>query len=260
MALDPRISGVVGQSINLNGAFFVNGQATDPFAIRRIDIYQSKVADENLVAQIIFDLPSSSSYPSPATQEVDAMGALLPGRFSVQFDVPSDFVAPETYFDVWRFIGDDPGTGADLDDETLWLSQCNQFWLFQSMWAIDDGLVVPRFGFEPLDIKFSKPEVRTLEVGIMPLPLYDFDFNRIAPLIPHLQASIHIETTECEVLVDSSPMNIGLRQGSFRTNPFVLQYQLDTSTFLRGTYVFRTTLNLPNGETRVSPDMHFTIA
>ena len=101
----------------------------------------------------------------------------------------------------------------------------------------------------------------------MPLPLYDFDFNVIAPIVPHLTATFTMLTENEELLIDSETMKIGLRQGSFRTNPFVLQFKFDTSQILstgvpllKGTYKYRVQINLPNGETRVSPDFSLQIS
>jgi len=93
----------------------------------------------------------------------------------------------------------------------------------------------------------------------MPLPLYDFDQNLIMPAIPRSTATITIETINCETLVEAEPMTIRLKQGSYRTNPFVLSYQFDTSGFLVGTYKARVTLTLPEGSMHTSPDMFFTV-
>jgi hypothetical protein len=253
-----RISSSTGGPVELNVTFYKNGIPTDPFAIRRIDIYQGSEKPESLVAQIPIVGPDDPSYPAPLTPVADKLGA-----FSIVFDIPSDFVAPSAYIDVWRFLGSDPGpsngSDFDLDNETLWHSQCNKFFVFPEGFYLDDGLVVPRIGFEALDRIFRKPEIRTLEVGLMPLPLYDFDFNRIAPIIPQLQATISITTENCEILVDQAQCRMGVRQGSYRTNPFVVQYTLDTNLFLAGTYIYRITLLLPNGETRTSDDLRMTI-
>ena len=94
---------------------------------------------------------------------------------------------------------------------------------------------------------------------MMPLPLYDFDFNLVAPIIPQLRATIKIETQNNEILVNDAEMDIGIRQGSYRTNPFTLRYLVNTSDFLKGTYTYRVTVTLPNGETRVSPDFSLQI-
>jgi hypothetical protein len=252
MANSPRISARTGGIVDLNVTFYRNGVAEEPFAIRRIDIYEGSEKPENLIAQIPIVDPTDSAYPAP-------LGRVGTGSFVLSMDIPITFNAPAVYLDVWRFVGNDPGTGGDLNDETLWSSQCNKFWVFPDGFYLDDGLVVPRFGFEALDKTFKKPEIRSLEVGLMPLPLYDFDFNRIAPIIPQLKALITIQTENCEVLVDRDPCRIGVRQGSYRTNPFVVQYLLDTNNFLTGTYVYRITLLLPNGETRVSDDMRITV-
>lgn len=146
------------------------------------------------------------------------------------------------------------------DDDALWISQSNKFFVFPDSFFADDGLIIPRLGFEALDKVFYKPEIRTLEVGIMPLPLYDFDFNRVAPIIPHLKAFITIETDNAEVLVNNAACRLGIRQGTFRANPFTVQYTLNTQSFLIGTYQYRITVMLPNGETRVSAPFRLTIA
>jgi hypothetical protein len=54
-------------------------------------------------------------------------------------------------------------------------------------------------------------------------------------------------------------MGIGVRQGSYKSNPFVFKYLLTTSDFLIGTCKYRITVNMPNGETRVSDDFFFEI-
>jgi hypothetical protein len=172
----------------------------------------------------------------------------------------------DVYVDKWWFIGDEliasTGSELDLDDETLWDSQCNEFFLVPSnSWYLDDGLIVPRLGFEALDKDFVRSEIRSLEVGLMPLPLYDYDYNRIAPIMAYLTATITIETLNCETIVDAAPMTMGLRQGTHRSNPFTLRYLLDTtqSEFRRGSYRYKVNVQLPNGETRVSPPLQFTI-
>lgn len=279
----PRVSGRLGEPVALNVRFFRNGVPTDPFAIRRVRIYRSSVSEENLITEIPFVLPGDPTYPLPATKPVDDVGDPIPGAFVLEWDVPdSGIPVPDIFFDVWDFLCDDcrdasggGGAGTDgftdvdpcLDDEETFTSLCNKFFLFPNGWFLDDGLEVPRFGFEALDLKFHQPECRTLEVGLMPLPLYDFDFNFMAPLIPQMQATFTMESENNEVLINQEPMTIGLRQGSFRTNPFTLQYKLNTvvveSTgcpILKGTYKYRVALQLPNGETRVSPDFTLQIS
>jgi len=277
-----RISGRVGNIVNLDTVFYHNGVPEDPYAIRRIDIYKGSVKDENLEAQVLIPPPDDPHYPHPIERMMSG-GEIVAGHFSLPFEVPTDFVAPEIYFDVWRFIGSDSGGTFDVidEDESTWISQCNRFWVYPDGWYLDDELVTLRIGFEALDRHFRKPEVRNLEVGLVPLPLYDFDYNKIIPLIPQLQAYIHIETENGEVIVGGTPetdcdgnicvgsdgeaeiqgvCRIGLRQGSYRTNPYVVQYRIDTSQFLIGTYKYRIILMLPNGETRVSDDMRFDIS
>lgn len=201
------------------------------------------------------------------------------GQYILPFFVPPTFRAPQAYIDVWRFVDTcegtcepgtapipDTGCGCAVDHGNMcptmpsnWQSVSNKFFVFPAGVFADDGLVVPRLGFEALDKIFKKPEIRTLEVGIMPLPLYDFDFNRIAPLIPRLRATITFETDANEILVKDAPARIGIRQGTYRANPFTIQYTLNSADFLVGTYQYRVTVYLPNGETRVSDPFRLTI-
>ena len=258
----PRISSRKGETVRLNVTFYKNGVPADPFAIRRIDIYKNSKKAENLVAQVPIDTPETVGYPSPVVHLENSSG-FITGEYYLDFDIPDTF-EPDIYIDDWLFIGDEltvsSGSELDFDDETLWDSFCNKFWVFSGGgWYVDDGLIVPKFGFEALDREFVRPEIRTLEVGMMPLPLYDYDYNRIAPLIPQLTATISIETANKEVIIDGAACRIGLRQGSFRTNPFVVQYTIDTGTFIMGTYTYFITLTLPNGETRISKPLYFAI-
>jgi len=250
-----RISARTGQQVGLNVTFSHNGVPASPFALRRIDIYYQSVTDDNLTAQIMFSEPDAIGYPSPAV--IDA-----PGIFTAVFQVPETF-KEGIYFDVWRFIGSEPSslTDFDYDDESLWISQCNKFWVFQDGWFLDDGLITPRFAFEPLDKRFRKGELRNLEVSIMPLPLYDWDQSRIGPIIPQICPYIEVSTEEGEILegLEKFPCKMGLRQGTYRTNPYVVQCNLATSGFLKGSYRYRIILDLPNGENRISEPLRFEI-
>lgn len=274
---EPRVSGRLGNQIDLNVTFYRNGVPTDPFAIRSISIYRSAVQPENLIAEFPILPPSDPNYPSPISREMDSSGLVAPGVFHLIWDVPpSGIPVPDIFFDVWSFIAVDPcpnigsagtgGTGGsipaecDIDNEDTWLKCCNEFWLFADGFFCDDGLTNIRLGFEAMDIKFNQPEIRTLEVGVMPLPLYDFDFNKIAPIIPRLKAFLSLQTDNCELLIDRAPMSIGLRQGTFRSNPFVLQYLFNTNLVLKGSYQYQVTVCLPNGETRTSPSFHLQVA
>lgn len=202
---------------------------------------------------------SVTDYPSPLVQEEDSSGP-LPGKYYLDMVVPDTFAAPDSYIDKWFFIGDALENTEDPEDETLWDSQCNQFFVVASnSWYLDDGLIVPRIAFEAIDKDIVKPSVQTIEVGLMPIPLYDYDYNRVAPMMAHLVASIRIETLNCEAIVENDPMTIGLRQGTHRSNPFVAQYRLDSSLMLKATYRYWVTLHLPNGETRISPPLQFTV-
>lgn len=216
-------------------------------------------------------------------------GAPETGRFYYDFTVPCDAVVPDVYFDVWTYFPDNPikidvsggwftGTdpsaitdwtnsdgvehAADLDSKEwacLLQRSCNQFWAYPDQWFSDDGLETVRFGFEPIDQRFRQPEVRNLEIGLMPLPLYEYNFNLVNPIIPYLTGTITVKTQHNELLVDKESLSIGLRQGNYRSNPYVLRWSLDTSRFLIGTYVYRVTLTLPDGSTRTSPDFNFVI-
>jgi hypothetical protein len=256
----PRVAGRLGDQIDLNVTFYKNGQPADPYAIRKVEVYKSAVQPENLLAEFPVVEPSDSNYPAPIDREQDSQGDPRPGVYHLYWDVPSSGIpVPDIFFDVWHFIPNDPvGTGSegteDLDDESLWQSCCNTFWLVnEDTFYCDDELYNVRFGFEPLDIKFQQPEIRTLEIGLQPLPLYDYDYNKIAPMIPHMSAFFSLATDSCELLIDQQPMRIGLRQGTYRSNPFTLQYTFDTRTVLKGSYQYWVTLCLPNGESRTSP-------
>jgi len=274
-----RVSARRGQPVALDVAFFSGGIPTDPYAIDRIEIYRESVETSNLVETIEVVPPDSSDYPypleRPPVQEVQTpqmmppdysgdtgTGTSIDGRYRLVWDVPADAVVPAVYFDVWYFWGTDPvvGTG-DLDDYTdQLLSQCNRFWVYPDNWYADGGLQTIRFGFEPLDIKFRKPERRPLEVGIMPLPLYDYDYNFVAPIIPYINATISMWTAAGEQILTNAPCDLKLRQGSYRTNPWVVSYMLDTSALFKGTYKYRIVLELPDGTTRVSGDYYFTVS
>ncbi len=265
MAVYSRISARKGSVVRLNVRFNANGVPMDPYAIRRINIYQNSAVAENLVAQIDVVPPDDPSYPAPLVNVGGSSGDV--GEYYYDLEVPDTFIVPDSYVDKWFYIGDEltasSGSEIDIDDETLWESQCLNFYIVAaSTWYLDDDLIVPRFGFESLDKDFTKPEVRTLEVGIMPLPLYDYDFCRIAPMMAMLQATITITGSggNCDdLVVDGAPMTMGIRQGTHRSDPFVFRYKLDTSALLRGNYNYKITVQLPNGETRISPQMSFTV-
>lgn len=263
MPVYTRISARKGSYVRLNVAFYANGLPSDPHAIRRIDIYQNKVDDDNLVAQIDVLEPDETGYPLPLVQELDSNGDPLPGRYYYDLLVPDDFVAPDSYIDQWWFIGDelvDGTTPIDYTDETLWDSQCFKWWLTRSStWYGDDELITPRFEFQQLDKNLTKPEIRTIEVGIIPVPRYDYDYNRIAPLMASLDATITIETINSETVINEAQCTIGLRQGSIRDNPFVIRYRINSGSFIIGTYKYWVTLTLPNGETRSSPAFFLSI-
>lgn len=278
---NPRISGRRGQVSNLDVTFFRGGVPTAPFAIRKVEIYKTQVLPHNLVATYPVVDPSDGLYPSPVeyVTEVTPAGAcgtdpvegsIVAGKYILPFDVPNDLAVPDVYYDVWYYYADDPrgelGTDdpfdADLDSEDyepLLLSCCHRFWLYPDEWFCADALQSVNFGFEPLNQKFYSPEVKPLEVGLMPLPLYDYNFNLVNPMIPFINGTITIETVNHEKLVDNAPMTIGLRQGSYRVNPWVMRYNVDTTDFLKGTYRYRIMLNMPDGTSRVSPTYYLTV-
>ncbi len=277
----PRISARRGQVVDLNVDFLHAGVLADPYAIRHIEIYKTQVVPHNLVATIPIVSPTDALYPAPVIREyveselgeccTEPTADTVPivGKYHMPYLIPTDFAVPDVYFDVWYYFADNPcgslGTESDdcdIDDsqyDALLLKCCHRFWIYPDEWACDDKLQVVRFGFEPLDQKFNQPEYRPLEIGLMPLPLYDYNFNLVNPMIPFLQPTITVETQHCELLVDKAPCRIGVRQGSYRSNPWTIQYDLDTTKFLKGTYRYYITLILPNGSTRVSRKFIFTV-
>jgi len=250
-----RISGRVGGTVILGTTYYRNGIAQNPYAITEIKIYKQSVTDGNLKMVIPLDHPESSSYPSPLITYPDR-----PGYYELPLDIPLDFESPNVYIDSWSFVADNPGTTSEIGNTEIWVTKCNKFWIIPDDWYVDDGLLVNRIGFEPLDVKFRSGETRWLEVGLMPLPLYDYDHCRIVPLIPFFEPTISVRTKNCEALVDSMPMTMGLRQGTYRSNPFVCKYLLNTSMFLIGTYEYNITIRLPDGQTIVSPTYTFTVS
>jgi len=280
MSTYQRISAVRGQTVDLNIRFFRNGVPLDPYAIREVDIYHTSIAPHNLVATIPVLLPTDPLYPRPLEQgTIPALGPAgtepvphtpNPGEYHLFWSIPSDLTVPDVFFDVWKFFAENPcgqegtagATGCNVDAPVyapLLLSQCGRFWVYAEQVAGDLGLESVNFGFEPLNVKFHQPEVRPLEVGIMPLPLYDYNFNLVNPLIPQLKATISIETQYRELLVNAHPMTIGVRQGSYRSNPYVLRYMLDTTILLKGTYQYYIVVTMPDGSTRASARYIFTV-
>lgn len=278
----PRISARLGNVVDLNVSFFKGGVLADPYAIRKVEIYRSEIAPHNLVATIPVVDVASNVYPSPVSREYvntttgdcgtepTASTEAVVGKYHLLYSIPTDFSSPNVYFDLWYYyaenpcgeLGTDNVTDCDIDDADyadFLLKCCHRFWVYPNQWFCDDGLQTVNFGFEPLNNKFNSPEKRYLEVGLMPLPLYDYNFNLVNPLIPFLSGYITIETQHCELLVDKAAMSIALRQGSYRTNPYVFKYLLDTSKFYKGTYKYHITLELPDGTTRVSNKFYFSI-
>ena len=283
MAL-PRISGIRGEEVELDVTFLQGGIPTDPFAIRRIEIFRGSVSPENIVGAVDFVDPDDPSYPSPAvrlSEPAEAITSDCPspcdpaegadptsgsfGRFAYNWLIPEASVATDVYFDVWFFHVNDPRDGSNPTDDLSAFddqlqSQCCRFWVYPSNMSVDCNLQTLRFGFEALDIKFKKPECRPLEVGIMPLPLYDNNFNLNQTILPTLIPRFTIKTQHGEVVVDDQPGTMKLRQGSYRSNPFVASIKLNTCNLFVGTYEYRVTIELPDGSTRTSDDMIFTVS
>lgn len=258
----PRISGQRGQLIDLDVIFYNNGDAVDPFAIRSIKIYKKSVAPHNLVETINILDPSDTDYPSPISRVSDQSDTVLPGQYVYQYQIPSDAEVPNVYFDVWEYFASNPvDTGTnDLEAYSSQLLKCcHRFWAYPEQWYCSDDLESIEFGFEPLNIKFNTPEIKPLQVGLMPLPLYDFNKSLVLPMIPYLKAYISVWTMNCEQLVEDEAMTIGLRQGSYRTNPYVVKWNMISTRFLKGTYKYRIKLVLPDGSSRVSPDFNLSV-
>ncbi len=275
----PRISSRVGKVVDLNVDFYNNGVLADPYAIRKVEIYKAQVLPHNLVASISVLDPTELLYPLPILKHtIDTpegecgtdpiTGSEVVGRYHLPFSIPTDFVSPEIYFDVWYYYAENPcEEGTDIDECDLdsvenmakMIRCCHRFWVYPDNWFCDDGLQTLRLGFEPLDIKFYKPESRYLEVGMMPLPLYDYNFNMVSQMLPFLKPTITIETHAGEIVVDNAECRIGIRQGSYRSNPFVIQYLVNTDTFFKGTYQYFIKVVLPDGTSRVSKKFMLTI-
>ncbi len=277
--MNDRLNASVGSSVALNATFLNNGVPTDPYTIRAVRIYKQSVREENKVMEILVPEPGSTDYetifnqlfqrvPSPTSEQTGVCGTDLPpqylaGTYVLNLELPCGTFQDGVYYDVWCFVGDlscyPDASAIDWNDESLWTCQCNKFYVKGSEWYIDDNLTNIRLGFEPLDTKFMQPEKRMLEVGMMPLPLYDYDYKKLAPIIPALKGRITIETQNCETIVSDAEMKIGLRSGSYRSNPYVLKYLVDTTKFLKGTYKYKVSVDLPNGESRVSDYFYLTV-
>lgn len=276
-----RISVNCGTPTELDVTFYQNGVPTDPFAIRRVEIYQTSVKSENLIEIIPFTEFCDPLYPSPASQVPDTTigtcgteitGAVEPGKFTLSYTLPCDIPLPNIFYDVWCYFPTDPRpnpslcgsectsepdiTACDLDQyEDQIVCCCHRFWGYpQNAFCSDSIATNIEIGFEPLSQRFRSPERRYLEVGMMPLPLYDYEFNAVSAILPKIVASITIKTSREELLVDRAPMTIGLRQGSYRSNPYVLKYLVNTTDFIKGTYKYRVEAQIPDGTSRVSGD------
>ena len=274
----PRISARIGKVVDLDVSFYNNGVLADPYTIRYVEIYKSQILPHNLVAVVPVVEPDDADYPSPICKETVASTVgdcgteptsdldTVTGKYHLPFSIPSEFTSPDVYFDVWYYFPTNPCSETvtcdiDSDDYADQLVKCcHRFWVFPDSWFCTDGLQTVNFAFEPMSQKFYSPEKRPLEVGLMPLPLYDYNINLVNPLIPFLSPTITVQTYHHELLVNNAPCTIGLRQGSYRSNPWVVKYMLDTTTFYKGTYQYYITLNLPDGTSRVSKKYIFTIS
>jgi len=283
-----RLSGSVCNDIDLNVQFLQCGAPKDPYALKSIKIYACTVGQANLVTEIV--LPCATDYDRDLSNEyiygglirrcgntvdpglcgTDYVPVFTPGCFVFTMNLCPDLFKAGVYYDVWEFVGDPCSPCFDETQSTEVTeycesdnlqpvySKCSKFFVSDQCWNMDDGLRKINLGFEPLEARFQQPEVRTLEIGLTPLPLYDYDVKKMASIIPSLDATITFMTSYQEILVDREKLCIGLRQGSYRSNPYVLQYLLDTNRFLKGTYKYRIDVKLPNGETRSSP--YFNVA
>jgi hypothetical protein len=245
-----RINARAGNVVNLNMRVLKNGQLQSPHALREINIYRGSIRPGNIVATIAFPDPADVAYPTPATE-------LAEGEFVVPFFVPEDFVTCDQYFDVWSFVGEDPGTPG-VDDTSLWISQYGTFHVYDDVWISDDELRTLKVGFEPLDKRLRRGELRTIEIAIHPLPLYDYNYNVLTPIIPQLSPTITIHTAYDELIVSDSPCLIGVRQGRGRNSPYVIQCLFDTTTLIRGMYRY-TVKVMVGDQTIISPRFYLTI-
>jgi len=258
MAEYGRLSGRIGEYISLNMSFYHNGEKNDPYAITKIEMYKSSVSVENLISTIDIVDPSDSTYPSPLSTDTT-------GEYVASFEVPAEYEEGQ-YIDVWYYVPSDPGSG-DLGDYEQ--TTTGQFILGTDNWFGDDELRSVDFDIDPLSNKFIKGEVKDLEIGLVPLPLYDYNVELISSLIPHLSADITILTQSNEVVTyaDGSeagtfsdmPMSIGLREGRYRSNPYVLRILIDTSNFYKGTYKYSIKITLPNSKIIMSKWYNFSI-
>lgn len=247
----PRIAGRLGEQVNLNAEFYHNGELSAPFSIRQVDIYRGSVRSENLVDTIVIP-DGTDSYPLVPDD-------LNPGSFNLVYQVPDSLVPGDIYYDVWHYVGNDPGT-AGVNDPTLWISQPGSFFLYDDTWSADADLQDIDFGFEPLDKHLRRGEVRSIEIAIHPLPLYEYNYNLVRPIIPLLSPTITIHTVNNELLdgLVDAPCTIGIRQGANRNSPYVVKCTIDTKTLLRGTYKYTIKINVRD-KVIVSDPYFFTV-
>lgn len=246
-----RLNARTGNIVNLDINIYNNGILKSPYAILNIDIYRNSIKPANLVATIPIADRNSTNYPSPASE-------ISEGQFVIPFYVPHNFPAPDIYFDVWNIIGSEPQniTATNLDDVII--SKSGRFWVFNDIWISDDRLKTLRIGFEPLDKKLRRGEIRTIEIAVYPLPLYEYDFNIMEPIISQLNPKITIHTSNGELIVKDAECKIGIRQGKSRHSKFVIQCLLDTRLFVRGTYKYTIKTNIEDRQI-ISPEFYITI-
>lgn len=282
----PRISARNGQLVDLNVDFYNNGKLDDPFWIKKVEIYKCNTSPHNLQSIITVIEPDNPYYPSPICQEKmatndgdcgteDIQEIYIPGKYHLPFLVPSDFKSPEVYIDVWYYypknpcdpdsfpadcppvndLTDEDITNCDITDpdlEHLLKSCCHRFWVYPDSWFCSDGIQTVEFSYEPLSVRFNYPEKRNLEIGLIPLPIYNHNRKLVESLIPYIKPYITIGTQHCEYIVSDVLVELGFRQGHNCQNPWMIKYLLDTNKFLKGSYWYQIKLELPDGTTRVS--------
>lgn len=244
----PRVAGRLGNNITLNMAFYHNGTLQSPYAITQIEIFDGQIGPQYKVDTILFPDPSVTGYPLSAVETA-------PGLFEIQYSVPTTFIPAQAYYDVWYYL---PNPTTSTADPTLWSRHSGQFWVYDDAWITDSGVTTKRLGFEPLDKKFKRGEITNLEIAVHPLPLYDYEFNKIAPILPQLTPTISVWTVQDELIVSNAPCKMGIRQGRSRNSPFVIQCALDTRTLLVGTYRYIVTVNI-DGSIISSDKLFFSI-
>lgn len=282
----PRIGARNSRLVDLNVDFYNHGKLDDPFWIKKVEIYKCSVAPHNLQAVIVMPEPTDVNYPLPICQEKTTITysdcgtgdyEIVPvvGKYHLPFLVPHDYKSPEVYIDVWYYYPTNPcnidlypeqcppevgiteltGDGCDYTDpdlEHLLKTCCHRFWVYPDAWMCDDGLQTVEFTYEPKSVRFNYPEKRNLEVGLIPMPMYNYNRALVESLVPYINAFITIGTQHHEYIVRDCKMELGFRQGQYSSNPWSLKYSIDTNKFLKGSYWYQVKLELPDGSSRVS--------